>query len=95
MSACILVVTATHSAEEADRIGSEVVAQRLAASAQRIGPMRSTYWWKDGQKQVDEWQCVIRTTRERYGELEREVLRLHSYELPGIVAIPIVAGYSN
>ena len=41
---------------------------------------------------IEEWQCLIRTREERFAEVESEVRKLHSYELPGIVALPIVAG---
>lgn len=87
------VVTTIGSPVEADRIGRHLVEHRLAACFQVVGPIRSTYRWKGGVEQADEWMCLAKTTRGRYDELVAELGRIHPYETPEIVATPIVAGF--
>ncbi len=86
------VITTIGSPVEADRIGRQLVADRLVACFQVIGPIRSTYRWQGRVEQADEWLCLAKTTMDRYDELAAELGRLHPYETPEIVATPIVAG---
>lgn len=86
------VVTTTDSREEADKLARSAVERRLAACAQVAGPVTSTYWWEGAVQTASEWQCLLKTTAERFGELREHLEREHSYETPEIVATPIVAG---
>lgn len=86
------VVTTTDSREEADKLARSAVERRLAACAQVAGPVTSTYWWEGAVQTASEWQCLLKTTAERFGELQEHLEREHSYETPEIVATPIVAG---
>lgn len=89
---CLQVVTTTDTREEADRLARSAVEHRLAACAQVVGPVGSTYWWDDEVQTASEWQCVLKTTSARFEELRAHLEREHSYETPEIVALPIVAG---
>ena len=89
---CLQVVTTTDSREEADRLARSAVEHRLAACAQVVGPLTSTYWWQGAVETASEWQCVLKTTSARFDELRAHLEREHSYETPEIVATPIVAG---
>ena len=85
------------NAEEGERIGRQVVEERLAACVNVHGAMRSTYRWK-GQIECDaERQVVIKTTREQLAKLEARLRALHPYELPEFVAIAAEASdaYAN
>lgn len=86
------VLTTAGSAEEAERISAALVERRLAACVQVAGPVRSRYRWRGEVETAAEWQCLAKTTRERYPEVEAAIRELHSYEEPEIVAMPIVAG---
>lgn len=88
----IQVQTSVASREEADRIATAVVERRLAACAQVIGPIASTYRWHGAVEQADEWLVVIKTRADAYDALETAIRELHSYETPEIIATPIVAG---
>jgi periplasmic divalent cation tolerance protein len=87
----IQVTTTVASREEAERIAAALVASRLAACVQIIGPIRSTYHWKEKIETADEWQCTAKSRREAFDRLEAAIRRLHSYETPEIIATPIVA----
>jgi periplasmic divalent cation tolerance protein len=88
----IEVHSTTASREEADKICGAVVEARLAASAQVIGPIRSSYWWQGSVRRAEEYFLLMKTTRERFGELARLIRTNHSYEVPNIIAVPIVEG---
>jgi periplasmic divalent cation tolerance protein len=92
MTEFILVLTNTPSPEEAQVIADTVVTSHLAAAVQIIGPVKSVYHWQGNLEKAEEWICLLKTSRELYPEVERTIQALHSYELPGILAIPIIAG---
>ncbi|SNT57246.1 divalent cation tolerance protein [Streptosporangium subroseum] len=87
-------VTAS-SDEEARRICSAVVERRLAAGAQIVAPIESTYWWAGEVQRSGEWLLLMTTTTERFEDLARCVRELHSYEVPQIVAVALVAGTAD
>ena len=64
----------------------------MAACAQVIGSIMSTYWWKDELEEEEEWLCLMKTIEKTYGRLESAIQEIHSYEEPEIIAVPIVAG---
>jgi len=92
MADYIEVHSTTDSREEADKICAAVVAARLAACAQVSGPIRSTYWWQGKIERADEYFLMMKTTRDRFAELARVIRANHSYDVPDIVAVPILDG---
>jgi periplasmic divalent cation tolerance protein len=92
MSEYIQVVTTTERKEDAVRIGHALVEQRLAACAQIVGPITSIYHWQGEIAMTEEWQCWAKGCREHYGEMEAAIRTLHPYQVPEILAIPVVAG---
>lgn len=92
MSQSLLVVTTTPSPEDAQRIARTLVEQRLAGCVQVGGPVTSTYWWEGQVEQDREWICLIKTDEGRYPAAEQAILAAHPYDVPEIVATPIVAG---
>ena len=89
---CLQVSVSAASREEAERITGSAVEQRLAACGQVIGPVASTYRWEGKVEQAEEWLCLLKTTRDRFPELRRHVLRTHSYRVPEIIATAITVG---
>ncbi|GAA0952724.1 divalent-cation tolerance protein CutA [Nonomuraea longicatena] len=78
--------------DEADRICTAAVTNRLAACAQVATQIRSTYRWEGEIQQSDEWLILMKTTGRRFAELSALIQDLHSYDVPEIVAIPITLG---
>lgn len=66
--------------------------RHLAACVQIVGPVESHYWWKGEREVAEEWLCLIKTTRRVYGQVEQVLRDVHTYELPEVTAVPIVAG---
>jgi periplasmic divalent cation tolerance protein len=92
MTDYIQVYTTTEKREEAKEIARDVVEKRLAACAQVLGPIASTYWWKGMIEEAEEWVCVMKSRRDRYKRLEETIRGIHPYEEPEILAVPIEAG---
>jgi periplasmic divalent cation tolerance protein len=87
----VLVACANHI--QAKLIARSVVEKRLAACVNILRiPVESHYHWKGKVEKARELLLLIKTTSRRLGALEREVERLHSYEVPEFIALPIVAG---
>jgi periplasmic divalent cation tolerance protein len=92
MADIIQIVTTTDRKDLAERIGQSLVDRRLAACVQIVGPIRSIYRWQGETESAEEWQCWIKTTRERFAAVEQAIRELHTYAVPEILAIPVVAG---
>ncbi len=85
----IQVVSSTPTAEDAERIGQQLIEQRLAACVQVVGPIRSIYRWEGKVETANEWLCLVKTRRELFNEVEQAIRSLHPYEVPEILALPI------
>jgi periplasmic divalent cation tolerance protein len=92
MAKYIQVFTTAETREDAQQIARAVVEQRLAACAQVIGPVASTYWWQGEIQTAGEWMCVLKSRKALYTQLERAILDVHPYDVPEIVATPLIAG---
>lgn len=86
---CVQVTTTVDSREAADRLADALVTARLAACAQVVGPVASTYRWAGTVERAEEWYCHFKTTRGRLGAITDAIRARHSYELPEIVAVPL------
>jgi periplasmic divalent cation tolerance protein len=96
MTGKIVVLVTCSSAKEARKIARAVVEQRLAACANIVtAPVHSIYRWKGRVESAKEFLLIIKTTRGRFAKLKAEVKRLHTYEVPEIIALPIASGATN
>ncbi|MFZ6746912.1 divalent-cation tolerance protein CutA [Undibacterium sp. JH2W] len=88
----ILVLTNLPNHEAAKKLACQIIAEKLAACVNISADILSIYNW-DGEQQVDtEVQLMIKTRQACYTGLESLILSQHSYDLPEIIAIPLVAG---
>ena len=78
--------------KDGNRMSKEILTSRLAACVTVIPGVRSMYWWEGKLAQAKEAMLVVKTTRSQYRRLERKILELHSYKVPEIIAVPVVAG---
>jgi periplasmic divalent cation tolerance protein len=89
----IVVMVTCGSRAEAKKIARAVVEARLAACANVMGsPVQSIYRWKGKVETAKEVLVLMKSTRKRFSALEREIRRLHSYETPEVIAVPIARG---
>ena len=88
----IVVLITAQNREEAIRLADMLVGAHLAACVQILPEIESVYRWQGAIERQPEILILAKTTKTRFAEIEREVRALHSYDVPEIVALPIVAG---
>jgi periplasmic divalent cation tolerance protein len=89
-----LVITNLPDRESAAKLAHLLVERRLAACVNILSPCCSVYRWKGKTEDAEEFPMLIKTTKDRYAELEAAIRAGHPYELPEIVAIPLAGGLS-
>lgn len=95
MADYIHVITTTKQKGDAERIARTLVEARLAACVQILGPITSIYWWKENIENGEEWLCLIKSRKDLFTELEKAIKEIHPYQIPEIIAIPIITGSRN
>jgi periplasmic divalent cation tolerance protein len=90
---CVVLVN-TGSEEEAARIVRVVVEERLAACGNIYSRVRSIYRWQGAVEDEAEVPVILKTTRDRLSDLIARVEVLHSYDVPEIIALPVVEGHA-
>ncbi len=86
-----IVLTTVGSRDEGERIASVLVEERLAACVNAM-PVRSTYRWQGVVERAEEVLLVVKTRRGLVSRVVERIRALHSYQLPEVVAVPIIAG---
>ncbi len=92
MEEYIQVITAAASKRNAEEIANELVQNRLVACVQIVGPITSMYWWKGNVEKSTEWLCIAKTQRDLYEAVELSIRRNHPYEIPEVLAVPVIKG---
>lgn len=85
----ILVTTASKG--EGEAIASALITQKLAACVS-LTPIHSLYTWQGQVHSDEEWQLMIKTDLAQFEAVSAQIQALHSYEVPEIIALPIMAG---
>lgn len=88
----IIVYSTCSGVEEARKLAGHLIEQRLAACVNVLPGVDSFYRWKGKVEQDSEVLLMIKTSRELFDRLRLEWQRLHTYEIPELIAVPIVAG---
>ena len=86
------VMTTTETKEQAQAIARYLVEEKLAACVQITGPIESTYRWRGKLETTGEYLCLIKTREDLYLQVEAAIKKLHFYETPEIIAVPITKG---
>jgi periplasmic divalent cation tolerance protein len=90
--AVLWVYVTAADADEARRIGRALVEERLAACANLLPPHTAIYRWEGRLEEATEHSLVAKTTAGRFEALRTRIRALHSYTLPGILALPAATG---
>src|ERR1700686_4085845 len=88
----IVVLTTCDSEELATRLARHLMDQRLAACVNIVPGARSVYRWKDKIEESTEVLLMIKSRRELFPALRDEIEKIHTYEVPEIIAMPVVDG---
>jgi periplasmic divalent cation tolerance protein len=92
MKSYIQISTTTETKEQAQTIAQHLVEAKLAACVQITGPITSIYRWKGKVENAEEWLCLIKTRDDLFKKVEAAIKKMHPYETPEIIAVPIVKG---
>ncbi len=92
MTDFIVAFVTVSSKEEAERIAYTLVHDQLAACVNILSPIQSIYRWEGDIQNDVELMLVIKTRRALFDDVSECVHRLHSYEKPEVIAVPIEAG---
>ncbi|MBU4305703.1 MAG: divalent-cation tolerance protein CutA [Candidatus Omnitrophica bacterium] len=90
----IVVLITASSPEEARKISQELIAHKVAACI-NSAPVHSVFRWKGKTERAKETLLIVKSRMALFEQLEAVVKRNHSYEVPEIIALPIVAGSSE
>lgn len=88
----LLVITNVPDSACAAAIASALVERRLAACVNVLGACQSVYRWQGKVERADEIPLLIKTSAARYEELAAALVELHPYDVPELIAIPVIAG---
>ena len=88
----IVVLVTVPNAEEGNRIARLLVAERLAACVNVVGPIRSIYRWEGAVEEASEHLLVVKARNADFDALDARVRVLHSYEVPEVLALPVTGG---
>jgi Uncharacterized protein involved in tolerance to divalent cations len=85
-------MTTCVSQAEARKISARLLAKRLVACASILPKIESKFWWKGKIDAASEFLMTMKTVSSNFKKIEAEIKRIHSYEVPEIIAVPIAAG---
>ena len=86
------VQTTADSKESAEKLARLILGSKLAACVQITAKVKSLYWWKDKIDESEEFMLLIKTSKNKFAELEKFIKKNHNYETPEIIATDITEG---
>ena len=89
----IVILITAKDKKEADKIARALVKNKLAACVNIIGGLRSIFSWKGKVEAAKEALLVVKSRKEKFNKIAKLVNAIHSYDVPEIIAIPIVSGF--
>jgi periplasmic divalent cation tolerance protein len=92
MTEYIQVFTTVEHKTDAEKIAKGLVEKRLAACVQILGPLTSYYHWQGKMDSATEYLCLIKSRNDLFASLEAEIISMHPYDVPEILAMPITKG---
>ncbi|MEY4467721.1 MAG: divalent-cation tolerance protein CutA [Pseudomonadota bacterium] len=94
MDQALLVLTNVPDLQCAQLVARTLVESRLAACVNLLPAVQSIYRWQGQIEEATEILLIIKTTSQQVDSLQKAIVRLHPYEVPEIIAMPIVTGYA-
>jgi periplasmic divalent cation tolerance protein len=88
----LVVLTNLPDRAAAEALAAQLVESRHAACVNILAPCSSVYRWDNALQRDEEHPLLIKTTMARYGQLEAAIRAAHPYDIPEIIALPVVAG---
>ncbi len=92
MSSYIVVFMTVSDEKEATKIIHSLLKDRLIACANIVGPVSSLFWWKGKIDKANEFLVIMKSRKNLFKKLSERVKELHSYEVPEVIALPVIEG---
>jgi len=92
VSSCIVVIMTAANKEEAVKIVRRLLSERLIACANVVGPVSSLFWWKGKIDEADEFVVFMKSQKKLFKRLSERAKEIHSYQVPEIIALPVIEG---
>jgi uncharacterized protein involved in tolerance to divalent cations len=87
----LVVFITAPNVEEAERIATALVDERLAACVNVLPDCRSIYRWEGELQHDDEALMIVKSSQDAFEALEKRVIELHSYDVPEVIAVDLTA----
>ncbi len=87
----ILIYVTCKDIEEAKKISKALLEKRLVACT-NFFPVNSMYWWNDSINEDNEIALILKTVKEKFKDVEKEVKKIHSYKCPCVISLGIKEG---
>ena len=87
-----MVFSTCATEQEAEKLARMLVEARLAACVNIVPGVRSVYRWQGAVETAAEWLLIVKSSRRHFGELCVALEKAHSYEVPEVLAVPVVDG---
>ena len=88
----IIVLVTTATKEEAEKIVQHLLNAKLIACGNIVGPVTSFFRWSGKVERAEEYLALMKSRKDLFAKLSEAVKALHSYEVPEILALPVVEG---
>jgi len=88
----VVVFMTTSNKEEAEKIVRILLKERLIACANIAGPVSSLFWWQEKIDEAKEFLVFMKSHKNLFERLSERVREIHSYDVPEIIALPIIEG---
>ncbi len=89
----IIILITAKDKSEADKIAKILIKNKLAACVNILTGIKSLFWWQGKIDQAKETLLIVKSKKEKFNRIVKLVKSVHSYEVPEIIAIPIVSGF--
>jgi periplasmic divalent cation tolerance protein len=88
----IVVLSTCETGEQAEKLARHLVDNRLAACVNILPGARSIYRWKGATEDAAEWLLIVKSRRDMFDSIRAAIAKLHTYEVPEVIAMPVVDG---
>lgn len=95
MSGEIVILCTCGSPEEAEKVARHLLEKRVAGCVSMVPGVRSFYWWQGAVESASEHLLLIKSSAELFAEVERAIREVHSYEVPEVLALPVLEGAAD
>ena len=92
MASYVIVFMTVPDEKEVTKIVRSLLKERLIACANIVGPVSSLFWWEGKIDKASEFLVIMKSRKDLFKKLSERVKELHSYEVPEVIALPVIEG---